>query len=171
MMPSPTAPERVRTPTPARPGRSEPRPAHVESVAVHRIGTRSGWAMRIAYLTSDLVAIGLSFAAAELGTDLALGLPLGGLSVLDFKLYVLLGIGLIVVATTLKTYSAIPPRPVRQFRGWVLGAAGVCCHDCCGGVAAGDRLAATLRGAGCGDGFGNSAGLILACGLSHCVGI
>jgi Undecaprenyl-phosphate galactose phosphotransferase WbaP len=64
--------------------------------------------------------------AADLGTDLVLGLPLGGLSMLDFKLSVLLGIGLIVVAMAEKTYAAIPPRPVRQFRGWVLGAAGVC---------------------------------------------
>jgi Undecaprenyl-phosphate galactose phosphotransferase WbaP len=106
--------EAVRRPLPPRP------------IAVSPQGSRTGWAMRCVYLASDIVAFALSLALATLAVDLVCGVQLGAVSTLDVKINALLAIGLLLVATVQGTYGAIPPRPVRKFRGWVLGAAAVC---------------------------------------------
>src|SRR5205814_675002 len=112
-------------PTPCSPS-TEPTTSHDTSPSPGRRGTRSGWAMRLVYLTSDLIAIGLALAFSEICVALVQGAWPTFPTVLGFNLYVLLAVGLVFVASTLGTYSAIPPRPVRQFRVWVLGS-GIAC--------------------------------------------
>jgi Undecaprenyl-phosphate galactose phosphotransferase WbaP len=89
-------------------------------------GTRTGWPMRATYLAGDVVAIALGIGLAEISVGLLLGAALRSLTLADFKLHGLLAAGLLAVAWMAKTYAAIPPRPVRQFRGWVLGSAATC---------------------------------------------
>ena len=89
-------------------------------------GTRTGWMMRAVYLLSDLAAFSISLTLAKLAIDLALGIGLATAQVVELKLFALWIIGLVAVAAAQQTYAAIPPRPVRKFRGWVLGATTVC---------------------------------------------
>jgi len=107
----------------------EPAPPPRERSAapfISRLGTRSGWAMRAVYLLSDLAAFACSLALARLAVDLIRGAAITQISLTDLKLFLLWTIGLVTVATVQQTYAAIPPRPVRKFRGWVLGAFAVC---------------------------------------------
>ncbi len=90
------------------------------------VGTRSGWPMRATYLLSDTVAIGISVVLISMGSNLARGISWNTLIATDIKLFGLLAAGLLTVAALLRTYAAIPPRPVRQFRGWVMGSVAVC---------------------------------------------
>jgi len=129
MIPSPAAPERARALSVTQSPRRDARDAlpHRNGCATgKRIGTRSGLAMRAAYLSSDVAAIGLGFVATELSVGLLFPISLEGWSLLAGKLYGLLAIGFIVVAMVGRSYAAIPPRPARQFRGWVVGAGGIC---------------------------------------------
>jgi Undecaprenyl-phosphate galactose phosphotransferase WbaP len=89
-------------------------------------GTRTGWAMRAVYLASDLVAFLLSLATAKLSFDLVSRGGVAVASVEELKLYLLWAAGLVFVAAAQQTYAPTPPRPVRKFRGWVLGAFTVC---------------------------------------------
>jgi Undecaprenyl-phosphate galactose phosphotransferase WbaP len=89
-------------------------------------GTRNGWAMRTVYVMSDLVAFAASLAVAKWIVDLALGIAISAVTSIDLKLAALWIVGLAAVAAAQKTYAAIPPRPVRKFRGWVEGATIVC---------------------------------------------
>jgi Undecaprenyl-phosphate galactose phosphotransferase WbaP len=82
--------------------------------------------MRAIYLLSDLAAFAGSLALARLTVSLATGASLWPVALTDLKLYLLWTIGLVTVAAAQQTYAAIPPRPVRKFRGWVLGALAVC---------------------------------------------
>jgi Undecaprenyl-phosphate galactose phosphotransferase WbaP len=95
---------------------------HTHSLA----GTRSGLPMRLTYLTGDLVALVLAIAIARVVAGLATGAMLSTWDALHVKLFSLWAAGLLTIATLERTYAAIPPRPVRHFRGWVLGAAAVC---------------------------------------------
>src|SRR3569623_2169426 len=89
-------------------------------------GTRNGWAMRTVYLLSDLAAFAISFASGKLIVDWLFGRSLAELPTVELKLYALWIIGLVGAAAAQQTYGAIPPRPVRKFRGWVQGALTVC---------------------------------------------
>ena len=89
-------------------------------------GTRTGWPMRLTYLISDLVSIFVALAVANLASNFIRGADWRSLSLFELKLYGIFTVGLLVVAKLQRTYAAIPPRPVRQFRGWVRGAAAVC---------------------------------------------
>ena len=89
-------------------------------------GTRSGWAMRSVYFLSDLLAFAGSLLFAQIAIDLVRGLGIAAIDVVELKLDALWLIGLLVVAAAQQTYAAIPPRPVRKFRGWVMGAITVC---------------------------------------------
>jgi Undecaprenyl-phosphate galactose phosphotransferase WbaP len=82
--------------------------------------------MRSVYFLSDIAAFVLSLAIAKLAIDLARGASPFSILVAEAKLYALWLIGLVAVAYAQQTYAAIPPRPVRKFRGWVLGAMTVC---------------------------------------------
>jgi len=90
------------------------------------IGTRNGWAMRAVYFGSDLAAFALSLALAKFVTSLASASLARAVSITEWKLYALWAIGLIFAAALQQTYAAIPPRPVRKFRGWVHSATTVC---------------------------------------------
>src|SRR4051812_24668940 len=94
--------------------------------AVRPPGTRNGWAMRLVYVLSDLIAFGASLAVAKSIVDLSLGIAISAITSIDLKLAALWIIGLAAVAAAQKTYAPIPPRPVRKFRGWVEGAMIVC---------------------------------------------
>lgn len=93
---------------------------------VQRCGTRNGWAMRNVYWLSDLAAFALSLLVAKFVVDWTSGRGIVSLSVVEAKLFAFWIAGLFVVTITQQTYAAIPPRPVRKFRGWVEGAALVC---------------------------------------------
>jgi Undecaprenyl-phosphate galactose phosphotransferase WbaP len=82
--------------------------------------------MRAVYILSDLAAFVCSLALARLAVDFILGMALTPAAATDLKLYLLWTIGVFSVAAAQQTYAAIPPRPVRKFRGWVLGAFTVC---------------------------------------------
>src|SRR5262249_29886822 len=58
--------------------------------------------------------------------DLSLGSAIPVVTAMGLRLAALWMIGLTAVAAAQKTYAAIPPRPVRKFRGWVEGAMIVC---------------------------------------------
>jgi Undecaprenyl-phosphate galactose phosphotransferase WbaP len=88
-------------------------------------GTRNGWAMRAVYFLSDVVAFAASLAIARCLTSFASGSAAFAVSIIELKLYALWAIGLVAAAALQQTYAAIPPRPVRKFRGWVLGATSV----------------------------------------------
>lgn len=126
MSPFPDVTERSRALPAARSIPKDPRHTSADTVSVHRLGTRNGWAMRLAYLLSDLFAIGLSFLIAEAGAYVVMQFSPTDLSRVGWKLYILLATGLVVSAMVQRTYGAIPPRPARQFRGWVLGAVMTC---------------------------------------------
>src|SRR5438105_2935718 len=87
-------------------------------------GTRTGWAMRSVYLASDLAAFSLSLALA-VGLLQLVNFSARVAHSFDLRIYALWFIGLIGAAAAQQTYAAIPPRPVRKFRGWVLGAIAV----------------------------------------------
>src|SRR4051794_13773461 len=89
-------------------------------------GTRSGWAMRLTYLTSDLIGISLALGASGICVAAAVGAWSLLTDPIALKLHLMLVVGLVFVAATVRTYSAVPPRSVRQFRGWVLGSATTC---------------------------------------------
>lgn len=89
-------------------------------------GSRTGWQMRATYLLGDVIALVFACGLSNLGCNLARGTGLMSWNPVQLKLSGILAFGLVVVAMLEKTYSAIPPRPVRQFRGWVLGGATVC---------------------------------------------
>ena len=63
------------------------------------IGTRTGWAMRVVYVLSDLVAFACSLAVARLAVDLVRGAALASFPSTDLKLYLLWTIGLVIVAS------------------------------------------------------------------------
>jgi Undecaprenyl-phosphate galactose phosphotransferase WbaP len=127
MTPSSTATRpRFAPPVASRQPAAEPRSVLTYPVKITSTGTRTGWPMRAVYVASDVASVGVAFLLTEVVTELALRAPLGSIGILDLKLYGLLAVGLIAVAMIERTYAAIPPRPVRQFRGWVLGAASVC---------------------------------------------
>ena len=90
------------------------------------MGTRSGWPMRLTYLFSDLASILVALIIAHGITNFVRGVPLGFVTILQLKLYGIFTAGLLAAAMLQRTYAVIPQRPVRQFRGWVLGAMGVC---------------------------------------------
>jgi Undecaprenyl-phosphate galactose phosphotransferase WbaP len=89
-------------------------------------GTRGGWPMRLTYLAGDAIAIVAAIVVAAIGSNFVRGVAWNALPVVEFKLFAILALGLIAVAALVRTYAAIPPRPVRQFRGWVLGSSAVC---------------------------------------------
>lgn len=91
-----------------------------------RVGTRNGWPMRLLYFVSDLGAFAFSLLTAKLVVSLVAGGMSSNLMAQERKLFVLWLIGLVAVAAGQQTYAAIPPRPVRKFRGWVIGAITVC---------------------------------------------
>jgi Undecaprenyl-phosphate galactose phosphotransferase WbaP len=101
-------------------------PRRMPATEANGHGTRNGWAMRAAYFLSDVLAFAASLAVAKCLTSLASGSARFAVSIVELKLYVLWAIGLVAVAALQQTYAAIPPRPVRKFRGWVLGAMTVC---------------------------------------------
>jgi Undecaprenyl-phosphate galactose phosphotransferase WbaP len=101
-------------------------PRRVPTATANRHGTRNGWAMRAVYFLSDVAAFVVSLALAKCLTSLASGSAAFTVSIIELKLYVLWAIGLVAAAALQQTYAAIPPRPVRKFRGWVLGAMTVC---------------------------------------------
>jgi Undecaprenyl-phosphate galactose phosphotransferase WbaP len=82
--------------------------------------------MRLVYLASDLAAFGASLSLAEIAVDLWTGRVLTLRSLDDWKIYFLWTVGLVAAAAAQQTYAPIPPRPVRKFRGWVVGASLVC---------------------------------------------
>lgn len=89
-------------------------------------GTRAGWPMRLAYLAGDVLAIAAAIAVCSLAANLARGFAWSAVPLVEVKLFALLTLGLVAVAATGRTYAPIPPRPVRQFRSWVLGSLAVC---------------------------------------------
>jgi Undecaprenyl-phosphate galactose phosphotransferase WbaP len=103
--------------------RAEP---HLSSVVE---GTRSGWLMRCVYLFSDLVSIAVAIGAASLTANLVRGGAWHGWGALEWKANSVLAAGLLFVALLQRTYAALPPRPVRQFQGWVRGAAAICAAE------------------------------------------
>jgi Undecaprenyl-phosphate galactose phosphotransferase WbaP len=107
----------IREPATQRPARY---------AAPNLIGTRSGWAMRAVYFTCDVAAFAASLILAKCLTSLASGSATLAVSVNELKLYGLWAIGLVAAAALQQTYAAIPPRPVRKFRGWVHSATTVC---------------------------------------------
>jgi Undecaprenyl-phosphate galactose phosphotransferase WbaP len=121
----PTTPPAAAAVTP-RPPLAEALPPRIAPSGVPRRGTRNGWAMRLVYFLSDLATIGLGLSCGAL----ALALIRSGVPALpteiEWKLYAILTVGLLFVAATVNTYAAVPPRPVRQFRGWVTGSILVC---------------------------------------------
>ena len=82
--------------------------------------------MRATYFVSDLAGILAAVAIATLGSNLLTGVGWSAMNVVQLKLSGFFIVGLLAVAMIERTYAAVPPRPVRQFRGWVLGAAAVC---------------------------------------------
>src|SRR5262245_10319587 len=110
-----------RTPVPSR-----VTARRMPEAEVSLAGTRSGWAMRTVYLLSDLAAFAISLLLAKLAVDIVSGVRLGSIQLIELKLFALWMIGLVAVAVAQQAYAAIPPRPVRKFRGWVLGALMVC---------------------------------------------
>src|SRR4029078_4596195 len=120
--------ERRRATLPVAPDLPAAEPAVKHGTAPVRLlpGTRSCWGMRLTYLTSDVVANGLSLALSGLDIAFALGVWAVLTSLVALKLHLLLACSLVFVAATARTYSAVPPRPVRQFRGWVLGSITAC---------------------------------------------
>src|SRR3954452_23745950 len=86
--------------------------------AIRPPGTRNGWAMRLVYVLSDLFAFAASLAVAKWIIDLSLAIEISAITTTDLKLAALWMIGLAAVAAAQQTYAAIPPRPVRKFRGW-----------------------------------------------------
>jgi len=97
-----------------------------DHAATQPAGTRGGWAMRGAYILADLTAVGFALIGAAAAVHWFAGAPLMHFAPLEIKACALLTVGLMLVAMLQKTYSAIPPRPARQFRGWVCGALLVC---------------------------------------------
>lgn len=89
-------------------------------------GTRSGWPMRGVYLCSDLLSISLSILTAIGIGSLLFRVSWQALGVIELKIFGILGAALVAVAAVQRSYASIPPRPVRQFHGWMLGA-GVAC--------------------------------------------
>lgn len=85
-------------------------------------GTSTGLPMRAAYLISDLLAITVSFATTLAAARWLLGADWQSLGIIELKVFGVLGVALLVVAGMQRSYASIPPRPARQFRGWVLGA-------------------------------------------------
>jgi Undecaprenyl-phosphate galactose phosphotransferase WbaP len=114
-------PKQTSTITPVTPPLAWP-----ESAGLPRLGTRTGWAMRLVYCFSDLTGFAVSLVVAKLLVDLIIWRTWLTLSVADAKLCGLWIVGLLAVAYSQQTYAAIPPRPVRKFRGWVIGAMTVC---------------------------------------------
>lgn len=112
--------------TTTRPPAAEQKADRSAAIEMNRCGTRSGWAMRLVYLGSDLLAIGSALTMSQICIELLRGAALSFPSVIGWKLHLLLAAGLIFVAAMTRTYAAIPPRPARQFRGWVKGAVTVC---------------------------------------------
>jgi Undecaprenyl-phosphate galactose phosphotransferase WbaP len=89
--------------------------------------------MRLVYFLSDLAAflgsLGIAHAAV------ALLFPSGStLTASALRLDLLWLVGLVGAAAVQQTYAAIPPRPVRKFRGWVLGVLTVCVSVVGGGA-------------------------------------
>jgi Undecaprenyl-phosphate galactose phosphotransferase WbaP len=109
---------------PAQSVRGSARPGTHPAVALR--GTPSGWAMRGIYVISDFVAFLSSLAAAAVVVNLVRGTGLIASTAIESKLYLLWFAGLVATAAMQQTYAAIPPRPVRKFRGWVMGATTVC---------------------------------------------
>jgi hypothetical protein len=72
-----------------------------------------------------VLAILTAVAIANLASNIARGISWTTSTGVQAQFFALLALGLLVVGMLEKTYSAIPPRCVRQFRGWVLGAATV----------------------------------------------
>src|SRR5215210_2427101 len=67
-------------------------------------GMRGGWAMRSVYFLSDVFAFALSLVTANGLVDLARGLEVAGAQIVELKLYLLWGIGLVAVAAVQQTY-------------------------------------------------------------------
>ncbi|QDV24719.1 exopolysaccharide biosynthesis polyprenyl glycosylphosphotransferase [Aureliella helgolandensis] len=89
------------------------------------VGTTSGLPMRALYLLSDTLSVLGSIFLAEILSQLPHLPYLHPISSVQAKGYVMLAIGLLLVGWLQRSYGAIPPKPVRQFRGWVLGALSV----------------------------------------------
>jgi Undecaprenyl-phosphate galactose phosphotransferase WbaP len=121
-------PEPIWTPKPGRSLAPAEAPARAASSAI--AGTRSGWAMRLAYFCSDCLAIVAAVGLVEFARGL-LAPPSAAAANIAWKLDLLLALGLLSVAYIARTYAAIPPRPVRQFRAWVFGGA-MCCASLVG---------------------------------------
>jgi Undecaprenyl-phosphate galactose phosphotransferase WbaP len=116
--------KRVRPPAGSTPlSAAESRP---DFSALERRGTRSGWAMRAIYLVSDLTAFVAAVALAAWGMNAVFQWGIAWAGARELRIAALLVGGLLVVSAAQGTYAAIPPRPVRKFRGWVLAAVGVC---------------------------------------------
>ncbi len=117
---------RANSPAATRPSVAEQPVQGNEALAKRLAGTRSGWAMRVTYLVSDLIAIGVGLGFSTLAVASTLGVWPLLTSAVALKLQMMLAASLVFVAANVRTYSAVPPRPVRQFRGWVLGSFTVC---------------------------------------------
>jgi len=84
------------------------------------LGTANGWPMRLAYLSCDFTAVLISVLIGKLFWSLAGGTALIAFGTLELKLYGLLSVGAFLASFRQGAYSALPPRPIRQFRGWTI---------------------------------------------------
>jgi Undecaprenyl-phosphate galactose phosphotransferase WbaP len=103
---------------------SPPLPAEFrrQEAKVALVGTPSGWPMRLTFLISDALSLACSCLVSLVLTSLLRGTSILNLSPLQFPTAGILYVSLIGVAFSLGSYSPIPPRPARQFRGWGIGA-------------------------------------------------
>lgn len=136
MSPSTLTPQAPHTPAAIekQPLIAKALPAPPGRLPIRLPGTRSGWAMRLVYLASDLVAFAASLLVAHGLVAALLGEKWLLVPAYESRLYLLWLIGLIGAAAAQETYAAIPPRPVRKFRGWVLGVVMVCAALVGGGL-------------------------------------
>jgi Undecaprenyl-phosphate galactose phosphotransferase WbaP len=84
--------------------------------------------MRATYFIVDLLTILAAICVFEFGCRMTILLIGYQAMLIDSRFYVLLTVGLMAVSVSQKAYSALPPRPVKQFRGWVIGS--ICTWTC-----------------------------------------
>lgn len=85
------------------------------------VGTSSGWRMRLAFLASDIVSLATACGVAVLLTNAFFRNALLHVDEIQLKALGILSLTLIAVAFSLGSFGPIPPRPARQFRGWMIG--------------------------------------------------
>jgi len=85
------------------------------------VGSPSGWRMRFTLLASDIISLTSGLLVALSSTNVFFGNAFLGLNEMQLKAAGILGVSLFAVAFSSGSYGPIPPRPARQFRGWVIG--------------------------------------------------